>query len=288
MIAVHSLTRTEVEGALVDGHTFGSDSSVGSTRALVEARLPAVREQRRQLEEQLAALIAQEEAMVAVLEGLDVLVGAPLGERDQVPDTVRVGVADELSAARAQSAQEPSESPVAESAGAPAAGRSAGPREAVSKKAAARKATARKAAAPAKRAAAKAVAGKAPAAGAREQDAAPAPAPAVRKAARGASKSAGTTAARGKAAPAKATRGAGGRMTPAHPAAGRRRLTDAKSVLAVLGQGKGPLRAREVTVLLGLDDQNGAVDAVRTMLERLAKTGRAQRTGRGLYDTVAG
>ncbi|MFE5586946.1 hypothetical protein [Kitasatospora sp. NPDC056531] len=42
----------------MDGHTFGSDSSVGSTRALVEARLPAVREQRRQLEEQLAALIA--------------------------------------------------------------------------------------------------------------------------------------------------------------------------------------------------------------------------------------
>ncbi|MET8629653.1 hypothetical protein ABZW30_39010 [Kitasatospora sp. NPDC004669] len=68
----------------------------------------------------------------------------------------------------------------------------------------------------------------------------------------------------------------------------RRRLTDAQSVLAVLGQGKGPLRAREVTVLLGLDDQNGALDAVRTMLERLAKTGRAQRTGRGLYDAVAG
>ncbi|MGW3041722.1 hypothetical protein ACWC9T_17180 [Kitasatospora sp. NPDC001159] len=78
------------------------------------------------------------------------------------------------------------------------------------------------------------------------------------------------------------------RMTPARTAAGRRRLTDAESVLAVLGQGKGPLRAREVTVLLGLDDQNGAVDAVRTMLERLAKTGRAQRTGRGVYDALAG
>ncbi|MFE5587625.1 hypothetical protein [Kitasatospora sp. NPDC056531] len=276
----------------MNGYTFGSDSSVGSTRALVEARLPAVREQRRQLEEQLAALIAQEDAMVAVLEGLDVLAQAPLGERDQVPGTARVGVAHEPPAARAQSAQEPSESPVAESdsAGATAAGRSAGPRKAVSKKTATKKTTTRKAAAPAKRATAKSVPGKAPATDAREQDAtpAPAPAPAARKAARGASKSTDTTAAREKAAPAKATGGAGSRMTPARTAAGRRRLTDAQSVLAVLGQGKGPLRAREVTVLLGLDDQHGALDTVRTMLERLAKTGRAQRTGRGLYDTVAG
>ncbi|MET8630733.1 hypothetical protein ABZW30_44800 [Kitasatospora sp. NPDC004669] len=286
----------------MDGHTFGSDSSVGSTRALVEAQLPAVREQRRRLEEQLAALIAQEDAMVAVLEGLDVLAQAPLGERDQVQGTVRVGVAHEPPAARARSAQEPSELPVAESgsAGEAAGGRGAGPRKAVSKKAAAKRTTTRKAAAPAKRAAAKAATGKraaakaatgkASATGTREQDAAPAPtpAPAVKRAARGASKTAGTTAARGKAAPAKATEGAGSRMTPPRTAAGRRRLTDAQSVLAVLGQGKGPLRAREVTVLLGLDDQNGALDAVRTMLERLAKAGRAQRTGRGLYDAVAG
>ncbi|MFE5587506.1 hypothetical protein [Kitasatospora sp. NPDC056531] len=275
----------------MDGHTFGSDSSVGSTRALVEARLPAVREQRRRLEEQLAALIVQEEAMVAVLEGLDVLAQAPLGERDQVQGTTRVGVADEMSAARARSAQEPSESPVAESdsAGAPAGGRGAGPRKTVAKKAEAKKTTAtRKAATPAKRTAAKAAAGKVPATGTREQDATPAPAPAVKRAARGTSKSAGTTAARGKAAPAKAPEGAGSPTTPAPTAAGRRRLTDAQSVLAVLGQAKGPLRAREVTVLLGLDDQNGALNAVRTMLERLAKTGRAQRTGRGLYDAVAG
>ncbi|WBP91375.1 hypothetical protein [Kitasatospora cathayae] len=278
----------------MDGHTFGSDSSVGSTRALVEARLPAVREQRRRLEERLAAIIAQEDAMVAVLEGLDVLAQAPLGERDRVQGTARVGVADEMSAARTRSAQEPSESPVAESgsAGAPAAGRGAGrgagPRKAVAKKAAAKKATARKAAAPAKRAAAKPAAEKAAAAGTREQDAAPAPAPAVKRAARSASKRAGTTAARGKAAPAKATEGAGSPTTPPRTVAGRRRLTDAQSVLAVLGQGKGPLRAKEVTVLLGLDDQNGALNAVRTMLERLAKTGRAQRTGRGLYDAVAG
>ncbi|MFE5586366.1 hypothetical protein [Kitasatospora sp. NPDC056531] len=277
----------------MDGRTFGSDSSVGSTRALVEARLPPVREQRRRLEEQLAALIVQEDAMVAVLEGLDVLAQAPLGERDQMPSTARVSVAHEPPAAQARAAQEPSESPVAESdsAGAPAAGRSAGPRKAVSKKAAAKKTTTRKAAAPAKRAATKSVPGKAPATGTREQDAtpapAPAPAPAARKAARGASKTTGTTAAREKAAPAKATEGADSRMTPARTAAGRRRLTDAQSVLAVLGQGKGPLRAREVTVLLGLDDQNGALDTVRTMLERLAKTGRAQRTGRGLYDAVA-
>ena len=71
-------------GVLVgSGRTFGTDSGVGSTRALIEARLPAVREERTRLEEELAAVIAQENAMVAVLEGLAALSDAPLGETEQ-------------------------------------------------------------------------------------------------------------------------------------------------------------------------------------------------------------
>ena len=57
----------------------------------------------------------------------------------------------------------------------------------------------------------------------------------------------------------------------------------ADSVLGVLRQAEQPLRARDVADRLGLADTNGAGDAVRTMLERLAKASRAQRTGRGLY-----
>ncbi|WP_199520467.1 hypothetical protein, partial [Kitasatospora sp. MBT63] len=68
------------------------------------------------------------------------------------------------------------------------------------------------------------------------------------------------------------------------PGGGRRPgLTDAAGVLAVLADASGPLRAREIAGLLGLDTLDSNVNAVRTRLERLAKAGQAQRTGRGLY-----
>lgn len=71
-------------------------------------------------------------------------------------------------------------------------------------------------------------------------------------------------------------------------AAVRKRRTDAKSVLAVLTGTSESLRARQVAEALGLDGADSDVNAVRTMLERLAKNGAAQRTGRGLYAAVSG
>ncbi|MFD9126576.1 type IV toxin-antitoxin system AbiEi family antitoxin domain-containing protein [Kitasatospora sp. NPDC059571] len=100
------------------------------------------------------------------------------------------------------------------------------------------------------------------------------------------------TAARKKATPTAAPAddahpAAKGGTAPARSVAGRRRLTDASKVLDVLAGSEGPLRAGEVSSRLGLDGQNGAVDAVRTTLERLTKAGRVQRTGRGLYAPAA-
>ncbi|MFC5647503.1 type IV toxin-antitoxin system AbiEi family antitoxin domain-containing protein [Kitasatospora cinereorecta] len=123
-------------------------------------------------------------------------------------------------------------------------------------------------------------------------------APAKKAGTRKSAKAEGTTRTRAKAAaesqadaqpPSQAPASAkadGAKAAPAaapRTASGRRRLTDAASVLAALAQGDGPLRAGEVTALLGLDHEKGAADAVRAMLERLHKDGRAERTGRGLY-----
>ncbi len=55
----------------------------------------------------------------------------------------------------------------------------------------------------------------------------------------------------------------------------------------MLADASGPLRAREVAGLLGLDGLDSNVNAVRTRLERLAKAGQAQRAGRGLYTAAA-
>ncbi|MFC8454155.1 hypothetical protein [Kitasatospora sp. NPDC057223] len=63
---------------------------------------------------------------------------------------------------------------------------------------------------------------------------------------------------------------------------------DAVGVPEVLSRAAGPLRAREVTELLGLDAAEGNIDVVRTRLERLAKDGRGQRVGRGLYTVADG
>ncbi|MFB8239568.1 prephenate dehydrogenase, partial [Kitasatospora purpeofusca] len=73
----------------------------------------------------------------------------------------------------------------------------------------------------------------------------------------------------------------------AAPAASRRTVTDADSILAVLSGAAGPMRAREVSEKLGLEPLEANVNAVRTRLERLAKDGRAQRPGRGLYTATA-
>lgn len=270
-----------------DGRTFGTDSGVGSTRALIEARLPAVREQRQRLEDELAAVIAQENAMVSVLEGLAALADAPLGEGKGSQAAAPVQSAGEVPAAADEPA-EPVEAagPVGSAADEQAPVPAAVPAKKAVKKEAVKKAAAKKAA-PRKDAAGKGGAAKKSAAGpSADRDAEQAPVAAAKKTApRSAAKAPAKTATpaaarkstRAKTAPAAADQAA------AQPPKGRRRLTDADSVLTVLRQAEEPLRARDVTGRLGLADTNGAVDAVRTMLERLAKASQAKRTGRGLY-----
>ena len=275
---------------MANGETFGTDSSVGSTIALLEARLPGVRERRRRLEDELATVVAQENAMVSVLQGLTALSGAALdgasaGGQGAAPAT-----------------------PAPEAADVSADGAAGGPAE---EERASRPEPEPAAAGPARRRTAKSTAGNTEAARRNPAEKTTAKKTTARRSAAAKSVAAtGTTgAAAGGTAPvrgggkAPAKRAAVGKKAPSAdrpvpveeppvaevPTASgrRRRLTNATSVLAVLAGASGPLRAREVTGLLGLDDQESSVNAVRTMLERLAKTGKARRSGRGLYVAAA-
>ncbi|MET9375977.1 hypothetical protein ABZX98_17780 [Streptomyces sp. NPDC002992] len=59
-------------------------------------------------------------------------------------------------------------------------------------------------------------------------------------------------------------------------------LTD--QVVAVLAGKPGtPMRAREVAAVIGRDGSTGAINTVRSTLDRLVATSRAHRAGRGLY-----
>ncbi|MFE9045173.1 hypothetical protein ACFYOG_30230 [Streptomyces sp. NPDC007818] len=61
-----------------------------------------------------------------------------------------------------------------------------------------------------------------------------------------------------------------------------------EQVIAVLARTpETPLRARDVAQALGRDSSTGAVNAVRSTLDRLVATSRAARAGRGLYQAAA-
>ncbi|MFD0261387.1 hypothetical protein ACFVH7_24340 [Kitasatospora indigofera] len=358
---------------------------MGSTIALLEAQLPAARERRGRLEEELAAAVARESAITSVLEGLRALSGTHLDGRAEPRDAVEAPVPDpapdlalgpdgaaetvtstssvQATAADASAdgpAQDPAQDPadpapvsaepVAQPTARPArrtTGRSTATRAAAKRTTAAKRSTAgRKASAggkttagtaapvPATSAAIESQPGEVPAvvtvAKKRTRRSAPKAVPdaapndagpgTVKRAAASAKKAAPAKAASRKAtsrkaAPAKpvAKKVAPKKAVPATEAApatvdapaaataapvdagpakaasapGRRRLADAEGVLAVLAQAQNPLRAREVAGLLGLDGAETTVNAIRTRLERLAKSGHAQRPGRGLYTVAA-
>ncbi|MEV0192839.1 hypothetical protein AB0I39_30450 [Kitasatospora purpeofusca] len=284
---------------------------MASTIALLEVRLPEVRERRRRLEDELSAVVAQEDAMVSVLKGLEIL-GAVLTDRQvdgaapsemtdltDEPDVEPV-LAEPAAVADVSAAEVPEPQATPTDATVPRAARkragAAPVRKAAVKRAATRTATARKATAR------KAVAAGAPVTGAPDQEAAAVPTPAKKTAARGAAKKAAAEETSAKKTVAKKTvarKAVAKTAEAAEPApaaqpqpqpdsgpadgSGRKRRTDAKSVLAVLTGTTESLRARQVAEVLGLDGTGSDVNAVRTMLERLAKSGAAQRTGRGLY-----
>lgn len=291
--------------------TFGTDSGVESTIALLEARLPEVRERRRQLEDELAVVAAQENAMVSVLQGLQTLADTSLTDQSTVAAPAGGNPAETVETASRQDEPDAAPAPArpAGSADVPTTGEpepQATPAEkTVAKKATAKKTTAKKATAKKTPSKKTATAGT-PATGTPAQDTTAEPALTAKTAGPGtakkttAKKAAAKKTAAKKTAVVKAT--AAKKTTAAEPAPsaqpqtdstppatpGRRQRTDAKSVLAVLTGADDPLRARQVAGLLGLDGTDSDVNAVRTMLERLARNGTAQRTGRGLYTAVSG
>ncbi|KRB66935.1 hypothetical protein ASE03_30715 [Kitasatospora sp. Root187] len=268
-----------------DSGTFGSDSGVESTITLLETRLPATQERRRELEEELAAVTAQIDAMTGVLDGLRALAGTPLDNRDASAAPAQLPTSEEAVEVQ-ESGVGQSGAAEAEAQPVPAVTRPARRTSAKKKPATttARKTTARKTTARKTVAARNTGPASTDIAAQMEQQTAATKKTATKSVAKK------TT----KGAPPKETvkkvSAAGKRAAAdvsAAPSPGRRRsVADADSVLAVLAKMAGPLRAREVTEELGLEAIAANVNAIRTQLERLASSGRAQRTGRGLYTTA--
>ncbi|MFD4911127.1 hypothetical protein [Kitasatospora purpeofusca] len=251
--------------------TFGTDTNVGSTILALEEQLPAAEERLLRAQAELDAATTERDAVHQALEALRLLTGAPARtDEDRTPAADAPPVAAETVPDTEQAPPTP-QAPVPTGPATAATGaKTATP----TRKTPARKAPARKTAETAKEEPAKAT---------------PAKTEPTRASTRG-TKTDGAARTAAKKEPAAPT----GRTAPlprpldaepptAAPTAGRRTVTDADSILAVLSGTAEPLRAREVSDKLGLEPLQANVNAVRTRLERLAKDGRAQRPGRGLY-----
>ncbi|MFB8206030.1 hypothetical protein [Kitasatospora purpeofusca] len=269
--------------------TFGTDTSVGSTILVLEEQLPAVEERLRRAQAELDAATTERDAVHRALEALRLLSGGPArtdgGRKTPAADAPPVPPEAAGDTERAASA------PVAPVPAVPAAVPAAV--AAGTKKAApARKAPARKAAQPEKTARTRATARGTKTGGGARTAAKQAPAARTGRTAprpRPVDATPPTTAPAAAPATPPTTAPAAAPATPPATAstAGRRTVTDADSILAVLSGSAEPMRAREVSEKLGLEPLQANVNAVRTRLERLAKDGRAQRPGRGLYTATA-
>ncbi|MFF9646423.1 type IV toxin-antitoxin system AbiEi family antitoxin domain-containing protein [Kitasatospora aureofaciens] len=247
-----------------------AESRFSETVAQLEAELPGIEARRRRLEDELTAAVARENAVRGAIQSLQALAGlaasqdiTPVGsiraEADAIVGDRPEQLAAEVGAAldRGRESAEKATTGTATKTAKKTTAKKAAP----AKKATAKKATAKKAAPAKKTAAKKTTDGARPRTRAKKEAAAT-----------------GTGPVRTGAEPAT------GKSDTAAPAP-RRRTTGATSdsVLGVLADAQGPVRAREVTARLGIEESADNVNAVRTMLERLAKSGRAQRPGRGLY-----
>ncbi|MFI8457001.1 type IV toxin-antitoxin system AbiEi family antitoxin domain-containing protein [Kitasatospora sp. NPDC085464] len=249
-----------------------ADSRFSETIAQLEAELPGIEARRRRLEDELTAAVARENAVRGAIQSLQALAEPPAS-----PDITPVGSvrAEADAIAGDQPQQMAAEAGAVPDRGREQAEKTATGTDAVTKTA--KKTTARKAA-PAKKTTAK--------------KAAPAKNAAAKKTAGGARKrtAAKRTAAPRNTKPARTVVEPSPEMSETAASVPGRRTTGATSetVLAVLADAQEALRAREVTARLGIEESADNVKAVRTMLERLAKAGRAQRPGRGLYAQLDG
>ncbi|MEU4302441.1 type IV toxin-antitoxin system AbiEi family antitoxin domain-containing protein [Kitasatospora aureofaciens] len=264
-----------------------AESRFSETIAQLEAELPGIEARRRRLEDELTAAVARENAVRGAIQSLQALAGLPASQDITPVGSIRAE-ADAIVGDRPE--QIAAEVGAALDLGWESAEKATTGTDTATKTA--KKTTAKKAA-PAKKATAKkATAKKATAKKATAKKAAPAKKTAAKKTTDGARP-------RTRAKKEAAATGTGPVRTGAEPATGksettapapRRRTTGATSdsVLSVLADAQGPVRAREVTARLGIEESADNVNAVRTMLERLAKSGRAQRPGRGLYAKLDG
>ncbi|MEU4586176.1 type IV toxin-antitoxin system AbiEi family antitoxin domain-containing protein [Kitasatospora aureofaciens] len=259
-----------------------AESRFSETIAQLEAELPGIEARRRRLEDELTAAVARENAVRGAIQSLQALAGLPASQDITPVGSIRAE-ADAIVGDRPE--QLAAEVGAALDLGRESAEKATTGTDTATKTA--KKTTAKKAA-PAKKATAK----KATAKKATAKKAAPAKKTAAKKTTDGARP-------RTRAKKEAAATGTGPVRTGAEPATGksettapapRRRTTGATSdsVLSVLADAQGPVRAREVTARLGIEESADNVNAVRTMLERLAKSGRAQRPGRGLYAKLDG
>ncbi|MFH9355629.1 type IV toxin-antitoxin system AbiEi family antitoxin domain-containing protein [Kitasatospora sp. NPDC017646] len=259
-----------------------ADSRFSETIAQLEAELPGIEARRRRLEDELTGAVAREKAVRGAIEGLRALAGPPASQDTTPVGDVRaeadaiVGVRPQQLAAEIGAALDRGREPAEKgTSGTDTVTKTA--KRTTAKKTPANKATAKKAAPAKKTAARKTVPAKKTAAKKTTDGARP------RTAAKKTAATRGTGQARTGAEPAAP------KSETAAPAPGRRTTgATSDSVLSVLADTQAPLRAREVTARLGIEESADNVNAVRTMLERLAKAGRAQRPGRGLYARLDG
>ncbi|MGW8359011.1 hypothetical protein ACWGK1_00305 [Streptomyces wedmorensis] len=117
---------------------------------------------------------------------------------------------------------------------------------------------------------------------AQDADAVPAPRKATRSRSTGERKTAPKTSSRKGRPTAKKHRAPAATQETASAAQESSGLTE--QVAAVLSQSpSSPMRARDVAQALGRDSSTGAINTVRSTLDRLVATSRASRAGRGLY-----
>ncbi|MGW7054243.1 hypothetical protein [Streptomyces sp. NPDC054887] len=238
---------------MMNSTATGTPDSIEATTALLEAELPRLEEQQQSLEKELAVVTERLESVRTALSALKALSLAPLA-------TVAGDAPETRPAPSASTEAELVTGPKADALNAPDASGAPADEAAAEAPEATVAPTRRKAR-------------KAPAGSARKE-----PAAKARKA-RPAEKTDRPKSA-AKAGSAKKAK------SPAAPAKESGGLTE--QVVAILAEsGRTPVRARDVAQALGRDESSGSINAVRSTLDRLVATSRAQRAGRGLYRAPA-
>lgn len=270
-------------------------SSIEATTALLREELPQLEQHQQALEKDLAAVTERLESVRGALTALEALSIAAV-PTPRVEAEARTGEpvapAPAAPAAEPVPAEEPAPAPEAEAASEPAPvtepESEAAPEPAATPDVPAQRTP--RSAAPARKAASAAKKPARPASRAKSAKPAAKSRPARKTSAVKATKTAKSTArstSTAKTTKAKNVQKAE-KTTDQAPSPAPQNTGLTEQVAAVLARnGDTPLRARDVAKELGRDDSTGAINTVRSTLDRLVATSRARRAGRGLYQAPA-